>query len=160
MRQVGEKLFLLLWDFFVLPLMFLGGSFSLGVSLLMYIVVLESMAWCFSSVWRNSWLLFFEKFISLFIFCYFFLRTHCPYIIPYVMFLVSPMLFSMVSILFVLNVSVWGFLFLILLVVIVVIVVCVISSLQLSKINLMVFVFCFCTELTMLIDISYLMKYS
>ena len=66
------------------------------------------------------------------------------------------MLISMVSILFVLNVSVWGFLLLILVVVVVVVVcvcVCVISSLQLSKINLI------CLFSVLQFEINYAYRY-
>ena len=62
------------------------------------------------------------------------------------------MLISMVSILFVLNVSVWGFLLLIL-VVVVVVCVCVISSLQLSKINLI------CLFTVLQFEINYAYRY-
>lgn len=66
------------------------------------------------------------------------------------------MLFSMVSILFVLNVSVWGFLFLILQVVVVVVSVVyvhVISSLPLSKINLV------CLFSVLQFEINYAYRY-
>ena len=95
-----------------------------------------------------------------FCFCLFsaisFSGLSCPYIKPCVMFLVSPMLFSMVSILFVLNVSVWGFLFLILQVVVVVVSVVyvhVISSLPLSKINLV------CLFSVLQFEINYAYRY-
>lgn len=146
-----KKFFSLCCGFFCLTLMFLGVFFRC--------ILLD----VHSSSWIYGLMFFFclEKFLAInswkVYFCLFsaisFSGLSCPYIIPYVMFLVSPMLFSMVSILFVLNVSVWGFLFLILLVVIVVIVVCVISSLQLSKINLI------CLFSVLQFEINYAYRY-
>lgn len=163
--KLEEKIFFsLLWIFLCLTLMFLGVFFRC--------ILLD----VHSSSWIYGLMFFFclEKFLAInswkVYFCLFsaisFSGLSCPYIIPYVMFLVSPMLFSMVSILFVLNVSVWGFLllillvvvvwgflFLILLVVVVVIVVCVISSLQLSKINLI------CLFSVLQFEINYAYRY-
>ena len=151
-----KKIFSLCCGFFcvLLTLMFLGVFF------MCILLDVHSPSWIYG-------LMFFfclEKFLAIIswkvCFCLFsaisFSGLSCPYIKPYVMFLVFPMLFSMVSILFVLNVSVWGFLFLILQVVVVVVSVVyvhVISSLPLSKINLV------CLFSVLQFEINYAYRY-
>lgn len=119
----------------------------------MYKVLLESMAWCFSSVWRNSWLLFLEKFVS----AYFLLflsqdsvahisnLVSCSLCLPYSFPWFPYFLFLMcqLGVFYYLSFWLWSLLFVVfyylsfwLLLLLLCMCVCVISSLQLSKINL------------------------
>ena len=115
------------------------------------------MAWCFSSVWRNSWLLFLEKFVSAYFLlflsqdsvahlsnlmsCSLCLPCSFPWF-PYFLFLM-----------FQFGVFYYLSLLLLLLCVCVCVCVCVISSLQLSKINLI------CLFSVLQFEINYAYRY-